>query len=484
MAAEQQAESARANEAELRRQAEARERVTQAALLINQGKLAEADKVTAGTVFLQPTLEGAAVLRALGEWHALNGRWPLAGERFLTVLQIDQLDDKDVASLDFLALAAALAAAGDTNQFESFRRNLASRFAHEINSSVLERVIKAGLLLPAENNVIQSLQALARGIMPTVPASVGTLRPSAADMAGGDFLKKLKLQNVGTEQPSSMNSEAGVITMVAGGANIWDKRDEFAYAFTTMTGDFDFRMQVRSIAPQPDPYTRIGLMARELPNEASSRHVMVAVNATNTFQVVMRSQVGAGATSVPQDPLPEAYSSNSWVRLQRVGAIFHAYTSSNGLDWVQLYQTTGGDKPFSDPICFGIAASSHSQQSVVTNVVGSFGATPTVTANGALTLALLEYRSGDFHKAADWCQRLLAYPDCDALQNACAQVILALADHRLNPSAETRQQLAQARDMIERKFSNGLETGSKADGFWYDWIFARVLLAEADAIIR
>jgi eukaryotic-like serine/threonine-protein kinase len=484
VAAEQQSERARANEAELRRQAETREKVTQAAFLISQGKLAEADKVAAGILFQQPTLEGAAVLRALGEWHALNGRWPLAGERFLTTLQVDRLDDKDVASLDFLAAAAALVAAGDTNQFESFRRDLAGRYAGEKNPFVLERLLKAGLCLPAESGVIQSLQPLAHGLAPLVSASVGNLRPSDADVAGGDFLRKLKLQNVGTQQPSSMTAAAGVITMVAGGANIWEKRDEFTYAFTSLAGDFDFRMQVCSISPKPDPYTRVGLMAREMPDETSSRHVMVAVNATNSFQVVMRSQVEAGATSVPQDPLPGAYGSNSWVRLQRVGAIFHAYTSSNGVDWVQLYQTTGGDRPFSDPICFGIAASSHSTESVATNVLGNFGATPTVSANGALSLALLEYRGGDFEQAAVWCQRLLAYPECDALQGTTAQLILALANQRLNPSAESRRQLASAQTVIEQKFSSGLAAGNKADGFWYDWVFARELLREADALIH
>jgi hypothetical protein len=69
VAAEQVAERSRANEAELRRQAETREKITQAALFISQGKLDEADKVAAKIIFRQPTLEGAAVLRSLGEWH-------------------------------------------------------------------------------------------------------------------------------------------------------------------------------------------------------------------------------------------------------------------------------------------------------------------------------------------------------------------------------------------------------------------------------
>jgi hypothetical protein len=335
-----------------------------------------------------------------------------------------------------------------------------------------------------EDREIQALYPLTRELVPTLPTSIGNVRLPAAEADGAMFLKQLTLLDVGTSQPYSMASAEGVITLVAGGANIWEKRDEFIYAHTLLAGDFDFRMQVCSIMPKPDPYSRIGLMAREVPSQSSSRHVMVAVNAMNSFQVVMRSQVGAAATSVPQDPLPAAYASNSWVRLQRVGAIFHAYTSSNGVDWLQLYQTTGGDKPFSDPIYFGIAASSHSTNSVATNVVSNLGATPTVSVDTALTLALLEYRRGDATKSAEWCRRLLAYPECDVMHGAAAHTLLALACAKLDQPEEARQHLGQARDLIERRLSGGLEAGNYADGFWFDWVFARELLREADKTLR
>jgi len=486
VAAEQQAEHARANEEELRQQAETRERVTQAALFISQGKLDAADKVAAGIVFRQPTLEGAAVLRALGEWHALNGRWQTAGDRFCQLTQINQLDGGEAVAEDLLSASAALAAAGDTNQFEILRRNLFGRLAAEKNPALIQPALKAGLLLPAERETLQSLQALASGIMPNGPVSIGNAPQSdlSATVTAGDFLQKMKLKNIGTQQPCSMVSQAGMMTILAGGADIWGKQDAFAYAGNPITGDFDFRMQVISIQPKLDNFTRVGLMARESPTATGSRHVMVAMNEGNTFQVVMRSEEGAIATSVPQDPLPAAYSANSWLRLQRVSAIFHAYTSSNGVDWTQLYQTTGGDRPFSDPIYFGIAASSHSTNAISTNVVSHFGITPTVSTDTALVLALLEYRQGEAARAAEWCRRLLTYPECDTMHAAVARVILALACQQLNLTDEARQQLAQAREAIERRFASGLETGNKVDGFWFDWVFARELLQEADALIH
>jgi serine/threonine protein kinase len=475
VAAEQVAERARANEAELRRLAETREKITQAALLISQGKLDEADKVAAKINFQQPTLEGAAVLRALGEWRALNGRWQLAGDRFCQILPVNQLDSREIMARDFFSTGVALAAANDANRFEWFRQQLASRFLNEKNSATAAQVLAAGLLLPGRH--LEWLRPLEQAIAPAAPTSIG----KAVGMADSSqpFFQKLKLQNVGTTQPNTMWLEADTVTIIAGGANIWDKQDEFAYACTLIAGDFDFRMQVRSVTPRLDSFTRVGLMARESPDSTGSRHVMVTMNAQDTFQVVMRSEEGAVATSVPQNPLPVAYGSNSWVRLQRVGAIFHAYTSSNGVDWAQLYQTTGGDRPFSDPIYFGIAASSHSSESVTTNIVSSLGATPTVSADVALTLALWEYRGGDFETAATWCRRLLAYPECNAVESATARVILGLACQRLNQPGESRRQIEAARATIQKKFSGELEAGNRTEGFGFDWVFAQALLAEA-----
>ena len=68
-------ETARANESELRREAEVREKITQTALLLNQDSYEEADKLLAEVPLAKPSIEGAAVLRALGDWHAINGRW-------------------------------------------------------------------------------------------------------------------------------------------------------------------------------------------------------------------------------------------------------------------------------------------------------------------------------------------------------------------------------------------------------------------------
>jgi hypothetical protein len=271
----------------------------------------------------------------------------------------------------------------------------------------------------------------------------------------------------------------GYTVIVSGGANIWETNDACVFAYARIAGDFDIRMRVHSVSPRLDDFTRVGLMARESADQAGSRHVMVAVNAEDSFQVLRRLQEGRLTASAPQNPLPAAYGSNSWVRLQRVGAIFHAYASSNGFDWAQLYQTTGGDTPFADPIYVGVAASAHSSNSVSTNVLSNLGVTPTVPVNLTTTLALQAYRRGNFEEAADWCRRSLAYPEYDAARVATARTILAMTCARLGRLEDARAELNQARPLIEGKFPSGLAAGSEATAFWFDWAYAEILLREA-----
>ncbi|HEU5397560.1 MAG TPA: protein kinase, partial [Verrucomicrobiae bacterium] len=480
VAAEKTAEQARVKEAELRRQAETRERITQAALLISQGKLAEADGVTAEISFRQPTLEGAAVLRALGEWHACNGRWAAAADRLFQLSQIDQLEDSTTAAMDFLRASAAIAAAGNRRQFEQFRQMLALRYAAGSNPAMAQQILKACLLLPAPTNAVASLQPLAQAVAPMLSVSIGNPRSWNEPT---DWAERLKLQNIGTDQPSSLRFAEGSMVMVGGGSDIFGVSDAFAYACVLIRGDFDFRLRVHRVSPRLDQFTRVGLMARES-LAPGGRHVMVAVNANQTFQVIVRSAENAYSESLPQNPLPPTYDSNSWVRLQRSGEIFHAYTSSNGLDWTELYATAGRYKHFNDTIYFGIAAGAHSTNAVATNWVSNFGVTPTVSPDVAETTALLDCRRGNLSQAETWCSRLLNYPECNAVQLATARLILALTCVESRQLPRAREELLPVRDLVQRKFAAPMDPGNPADGYWFDWVFARELLRQAEAGIN
>jgi eukaryotic-like serine/threonine-protein kinase len=578
-------------QARLRHEAESREKITHAALLVSQGRFDEADKLAASISFDQPSLEGSAVLRSLGEWHALQGRWTQASDCFRRLLQVDQLDGWDILTLDYLGNAAVLAQLGDAEAYDHFRRDAITRFSSTGNSLIAERIIKASLLLPASHEELNRLVALARAARPgsvssarnrlppgmiwrrndsgsgdpranatpVPPAesagrglaracsfdglSVGVEFTEPVDMASatakenysvsgstvtnvtpgadgktvvlwlssqlaGDFsvtvqnvknssgqplagssvegtALNLQLHDLDTGQPYSVLYQGSVARIVAGGENIWEKADHFVYAFTKITGDFDYRLKINSVSSASQIYARTGLMARESFSEHGSREVMVGVNAENTFQVLIRGATGGDAASQPPNPLPPAGGSNSWVRLQRLGSVFHCYAGTNGIDWNELYlfdSAAGTEGPFGDQIYFGIATSSHTTNATVTAVVSDLGINPDV--NIMLPSALLEYRLGHYAKSEEWCRQCLGYPEYNASRTAAARVILALDSQRLRQPDKARVELALATDSINRKFADGLNPGTSSQGFWFDWIFARLLRDEAAAQIR
>jgi hypothetical protein len=282
----QEAEQARANEAELRRQAETRQKITQAALLVSQEKFEEADKLLNEVSLTQPTVEGAAVLRSLGEWYALQNQWRPAADRFTLLLQIDQLDGWDISTLDYLECGPVLIELGDTDGYERFRQTAVVRVA-DAAYPFADRIIKISLLRPADEKILQALEPLA---------------------------------------------------------------------------------------------------------EVAAKSFVTNVNAD--------------------------------------GDVFLAAWRS-------------------------------------------------------VSLALMEYRRGDYTRAAAWCRRCLDYPEYNAPRAATARVILAMSCQQLGQTGEARSELTQARSMIEDKFKkNGLDRGTGVQGFWFDWIFARILLGEAMVLIE
>jgi eukaryotic-like serine/threonine-protein kinase len=101
-----------------------------------------------------------------------------------------------------------------------------------------------------------------------------------------------------------------------------------------------------------------------------------------------------------------------------------------------------------------------------------------------IPLALAELRQGDFVNAAVRCDRLLSQRNVAASLAQTCQLIRALAGHHQNRDPRARAWLATARTTIDAHFGDGVERGSPHDGYWFDWLFARVLLREALAEIE
>ena len=159
--------------------------------------------------------------------------------------------------------------------------------------------------------------------------------------------------------------------LIAGGADIWEKSDEFHFVCKQVSADFDIAVRVESFTPA-HLYSKAGLMIRETLN-ADSPHLMLLVFADNTprnnnlgaYEMQFRSVAGGDCQAIypavrpPAPPeFPAAYP-NSWLRVERQGEQFSAFASTDGKTW-KLYgvQTLA----LSRTVYLGPAVTSHNPQ--------------------------------------------------------------------------------------------------------------------------
>jgi hypothetical protein len=158
------AELGRKNEMLLRQEAESREKVVQAAMLLRKNQYADADKMIAALPANQQNLAGAGVFRTLGEWHALHGEWLAAAERFAVLLRINEPDEIWSASMDFSMQSPVLVQLGNLGAYDQLRREMIRRYADVSDPQVAERVLKNSLLVQPDNEVILALNPIANYI--------------------------------------------------------------------------------------------------------------------------------------------------------------------------------------------------------------------------------------------------------------------------------------------------------------------------------
>ncbi len=281
--AQQMAVRAEQQQARLREEAEEREWISEAAYLVSQKNLEDADELVKKVKAedLRPSLEAESVLRALGQWHALKGRWREAEERFNLLLTVDQKDNSWAITDDLLMAGPIQIEHGDLPGYERFRRAAIARFLGTTDPIFAERTLKICLLTPADADSMKALETL-----------------------------------------SKLSGES------------------------------------------------------------------------------MRT---AGQNAIME----------SW---------------------------------------------------------------------RCISLAIMAYREGESIKAREWCQKCLAYPEDNPSRIVTAHVIQAMACYRLGEVETARSELAQAGDLANAEFARGLQEGNGWSGFWYDWLFARILLREAEAL--
>jgi len=100
-----------------------------------------------------------------------------------------------------------------------------------------------------------------------------------------------------------------------------------------------------------------------------------------------------------------------------------------------------------------------------------------------MPLALWKYRKGDYAAAIQYADRGLAqkppFPPCEA----DLHLIRAMACFRTGQVDEACAEYEDGRQPVESKLQAGLEHGRADAGYWFDWVYARVLMHEAATVV-
>jgi hypothetical protein len=189
-----------------------------------------------------------------------------------------------------------------------------------------------------------------------------------SSVTGG--VQKLTPRDIGAPvgPGSSLTFTNNEIDVVAGGTNIWGNADQGHAAIGQRSGDFDIWARLDSLSRVPldsDNITRAGLVIRETlnpdsrnvhyfaepPTQTGGRDIYDAGQRPATAQQTVAWSGGNGNTNGLPAGIP-----NAWIRIKRVGDIFTAYRSSNGVDWIETTRHTMG---FSNTVYVGLAATAH-----------------------------------------------------------------------------------------------------------------------------
>lgn len=184
-------------------------------------------------------------------------------------------------------------------------------------------------------------------------------------------LIKLTGQDIGEPELQGSTAEVpGGCNVVAGGKDIWGKSDQFHFAYTETSGDFEVTVRLESLS-SADLYTKAGIMVRES-LEADSAHAFFQVFPDNSprnknnggYEFQYREATGGGSAAIYPDDYttePPAYPvqyPNTWLRLQRSGDSLHSFYSADGSEWkpYSSYRTQ-----LSRDVLLGLAVTAHSR---------------------------------------------------------------------------------------------------------------------------
>jgi hypothetical protein len=168
--------------------------------------------------------------------------------------------------------------------------------------------------------------------------------------------------------------DAESFDVLAGGEDIWGNTDQFHFYGRRVIGDFDLEVRIERIEQQgpAEPWVKAGLMCRDN-LKAESPHVSIFATPGSGYTLQRRMVEKQPTSMYPLDAskAPPCTFPSVWVRLQRAGEVFTAYTSVDGRVWDKLNTATLKDLPLITYV--GLAVTAHDRSKSVKVQFRNFG---------------------------------------------------------------------------------------------------------------
>jgi eukaryotic-like serine/threonine-protein kinase len=141
----------------LRESAEARRKLAEARAFFAQGNQEKADAILDEVSPGEVTADYADMYRGLGDWHANQGHWTKAMNRFGVLAALNRSANA-VSTLDDIRHAVLLVDQGELAAYDRFRNSLVSRYAGTTNATIAEHLLRECLLTEPQPELLGQLK--------------------------------------------------------------------------------------------------------------------------------------------------------------------------------------------------------------------------------------------------------------------------------------------------------------------------------------
>jgi regulation of enolase protein 1 (concanavalin A-like superfamily) len=175
-------------------------------------------------------------------------------------------------------------------------------------------------------------------------------------------------QDIGAVGAAGSSSySVGNWTVNGSGADIWANADEFRFVHQPASGDCEIIARVTGVQ-NTDLWAKAGVMVRESLT-AGSRHAYMALTSGNGLAFQRRVATDGVSTHTSGGAGTAPY----WVRVTRVGNLFTAYRSTDGITW-----TTVGSETIAMGAAsyIGLAVTSHLDGTINSSTFDNVSGTP------------------------------------------------------------------------------------------------------------